>query len=472
MNLFVSDGNKETLTGAGGFFVRPNSKAIIAANVAEVLFGPLTANILPCLTSFVKHVIMPALNAQESWGVLTRQSDPSVNGFMDTLEKFTDNLDVALVNLRDSVQLHRCPISLDAYKKPSDYQLAVHDPEVINALESLITEWCKQTEQVLAESEQMRKEADDIGPNAELAHWKARMVKFNSIADQLKSPNCKKVIGILTTLKSRTLTVWKELDLRVTDAANESKDNVKYLYTLERFCEPLYHSDPLAMIPSIPGLINAIKMIYSISRYYNTSERMTSLFVKITNQMITSCKEFVYKDAGDTKIWDLDRKILVQRLQECMCLNEAYQKCFHDVKRKLMETPDEKQFDFSEMYIFGKFDAFCKRIQKVIEMFSVIEKFAFLESLGTEGMDVIVRRFTSIITQIQRKPYDILDHRKLEYDSDFNTFKKQVADQEASVQQFIDASVEHVTSTSQSLGLLAKFSLIKDMFVYVLTLGS
>ena len=115
----------------------------------------------------------------------------------------------------------------------------------------------------MAESEQMRKEADDIGPNAELAHWKARMVKFNSITDQLKAPTCKQVIGILNACKSRILLkTWKDLDDRVTDAANESKDNVKYLYTLERFCDPLYRSDPLGMIPAIPGLINAIKMIY------------------------------------------------------------------------------------------------------------------------------------------------------------------------------------------------------------------
>jgi dynein heavy chain, axonemal len=99
----------------------------------------------------------------------------------------------------------------------------------------VVTEWCKQIEQVLAESEQMRKEADDIGPNAELAHWKARMVKFNSITDQLKSPICKKVVGILNAVKSRALLkTWKDLDNRVTDAANESK--VGNAFFLRLFC--------------------------------------------------------------------------------------------------------------------------------------------------------------------------------------------------------------------------------------------
>ncbi len=39
------------------------------------------------------------------------------------------------------------------------------------------------------------------------------------------------------------------------------------------------------MLECIPGLINAVRMIHSISRYYNTSERMTSLFVKVSREI-------------------------------------------------------------------------------------------------------------------------------------------------------------------------------------------
>lgn len=99
-------------------------------------------NILPGLTQMVKHVVFPALAAQvffnlqkDTWGVLSSAKDESVKNFMEVLERFTVDLDVAMVNLQDSVKLAPCTVNLDAYKKPSEYVNAAHDSEVITGLE-------------------------------------------------------------------------------------------------------------------------------------------------------------------------------------------------------------------------------------------------------------------------------------------------------------------------------------------------
>ena len=153
----------------------------------------------------------------------------------------------------------------------------------------------------------MRKEADDTGLLAELEYWKQRTGKFSCLVDQIKSQPQKGVLTTLVAAKSKIIKVrgigsdlsvfvdscaillfsssttqtWRELDGRITDASNEAKDNLKYMYTLERLCKPVYHSDPVGMLEDIPSLTYTIQMIHAVSRYYNTSERMTSLFVKV-----------------------------------------------------------------------------------------------------------------------------------------------------------------------------------------------
>ena len=41
--------------------------------------------------------------------------------------------------------------------------------------------------------------------------------------------------------------------MQITDYTNEAKDNVKFLSTLDRYCEPLYKCNPVTMLDAIPA---------------------------------------------------------------------------------------------------------------------------------------------------------------------------------------------------------------------------
>jgi dynein heavy chain len=90
--------------------------------------------------------------------------------------------------------------------------------------------------------------------------------------------------------------------------------------------------------------MNAVRMIHSISQYYNSSERMTSLFLKITNQMINTCKKFIKE--GYNKLWDIPRQELLERINDSKKLFQEYQENFHKTRDKLKVMENERQWDF------------------------------------------------------------------------------------------------------------------------------
>jgi dynein heavy chain len=461
--IFVTDGRKEAFTGRCVFFIRTTPKAITPANInQEINFGVLESQngdgLLGAMESLLSAIYVPALSQLSSWGELSSKDGQLLRAdFLSKLDSFVTVLSGARQSLSDTVTLSACKrVDVSTLTTPSGLMAAANSQDTVEALEATMATWCKEIEQILAKSEQMRKEADDIGPRAELEHWKKRTAKFNSLLSRVKSQECRSVISTLNAAKSKTLRIWRDLDARITDATNEAKDNVKFLYTLEKYCEPLYKSDPVSMVESIPGLMNAIRMINSYSHYYNTPERMTALFVKVTNQMITACRNYITSN-GYYKVWEQDAVEVTSKLRACVQLNLEYQRCFQNTKRKLAEQPDERPFEFSEMYIFGKFDTFARRLDNIIEVLETIRVYFSLTLSKIEGIDPMAGRYGLIATTIKKKPYDPLDHRKLDFDTDLAEFRSSVADLHAQLQVFMDQCFDHIPSTERALKLLQRF---------------
>ncbi|XP_052345672.1 dynein axonemal heavy chain 5-like [Oncorhynchus keta] len=414
--------------------------------------------LLKSVEQLLSEIFIPSLKKMDhGWGELASPQAQSVKqNFLSSLDSFVSVLAGAQESLQEKVNLKVCDeFDLKTLKGPSDYIAVANSAEATEKIEACMKVWIKQIEQVLAESDQLRKEADDLGPRAELDHWKKRMSRFNYLLDQLKSPDVKSVLGVLMMAKSKLIKSWRELDTRITDSANEAKDNVKYLYTLEKFCDPLYNSDPVSMVEAIPGLINAIRMIHRISRYYNTSEKITSLFVKVTNQMITACKTYITNN-GSASIWDQPQGVVAEKLQAAIHLNQEYQKCFHKTKKKLEQSPSERQFDFSEMYIFGKFETFQRRLYKILNMFSTITTYSALQDSKIEGLETMATTFQSIVLSIKKKQYSFLDQRRTDFDQDYDEFCKNTAALHNQLKTFMDNTFDNIQNTERALNVLKK----------------
>jgi dynein heavy chain len=477
--LLITTGEHERIKSRAVYFLRnvPPERAVKAdvAVDADLLFGEVAACPLESLNTALMGVFFPLIcqpTAPTDWGHCdTEQKSDFKTGF----EKFTIELSQGIQSLTGSIELKKLSKDFGIDSSSTSYHDIVKDqPEAVQAFESLVEEWCRQIEQYLDETLDHQREVADPGPRTELEFWSARMQKITSIAEQLKSKECKTAFGVLhavtrvsadTASKSRqtvfnTMRRWKQIDISITEAFNESKDTVKYLITLDKFVEPLYTGTPAQIIDSLPALLNSVKMVHTIARYYNTTERMTNLFTKITNQMITNCKHCILDGDDPDKLWEKDPLILIKNLEWCLKTNESYQEQYRVTKDKLLNLPKGKQFDFSETLIFGRFDLFCRRVVKLIDMFSTIHQFTSLSQHRFDGMEHLVDSFKTIMEEFRNKRHDLLDFQNNRFDRDYVEFNVRISDLESALQQFINQCFESIQSIETSLNLLKKFQSI------------
>ena len=202
--------------------------------------------------------------------------------FTDEMNKFMRNLSSAVDSLSSGLELRQVlPERMESFMDDSSDKVNPNDPEAIAYFEDLVREWCTQIGDFIdsreSDADLPHKSGKLEGPKAEVEYWRTRTQQLSSINDQLKRKECRYVIGILSAYtkgvlndqaKMKTvglLRKWKQIDIETTEAANEAKDNLKYLSTLQRFIEPLYSGSAQSIIDTLPALINSIKVRFIIS---------------------------------------------------------------------------------------------------------------------------------------------------------------------------------------------------------------
>jgi dynein heavy chain len=109
---------------------------------------------------------------------------------------------------------------------------------------------------------------------------------------------------------------------------------------------------------------------------------------------------------------------------------------------------------------FGKFDLFCRRLIKLIDMFNTIHQFQELAKHNLEGMEELLHQFQLITKDFKHHNHDLLAYGDNTFDRDYVEFNVQVSGLEASLQDSVNQSFNSVTNIDASLQMLKKFQKI------------
>ncbi|KAK8898529.1 Dynein heavy chain 5, axonemal [Tritrichomonas musculus] len=411
---------------------------------AGVVYGDPVSSFHKLFSEPYSAVITTAIN----------QCDPDVN--QKELTQLAETIIRKAETVSNSVRATEKAVVLeppqlnDVTLESASILAASRDEQICSRFAQSLQQWCTQIQNLLSVTEQVRQEDESSGPRAEMDYWRERMSIFTSLVDSIKSKPTRIVISVLKAAKHPTITLWNELDIKITESANEAKDNVKFLSSLEKYTELLYALEPPECAEIVPGLITSVSMVHNISRYYRSPHRICTLLKKVTNQMInTSCK---YINAGG-QLHEQDRKTLIQKFHDCINLNQRYQHVYNNTMKKKV-LPEGEQEGSERMLrthfiIFGKFDAFSSRCETLIDLFTTIDDFNRLKDCRIEGMAAIVQNFIENDDfTFRSKNEHMLDPRNQKFNEDYANFQTQCGNEDAKIRKIISEAFQ-VTKTVQ-----------------------
>ncbi|KPI94920.1 Dynein heavy chain 8, axonemal [Papilio xuthus] len=425
--VYLSDTSTIPVQGRCVAMYRIKNKAIDVKNVADdyyLVYIDISSekdNVVSGIYKTMVQVYIPALKECQAWGDLNPPNPRSgdiIPAYISKIMLFIDYLEKTKIDLDCCT---RFKINYMLYEDElSDQEKMKHAITKTNVLEEIckfVKQWMKQITMVLVQSQQLRREPSNIGPLAELDYWRRQLTTFTSIIEHIKSEACQMYIHTLIRAKSKLIKKWRLLDNQVTDYYNEANDNVKYLYALEKYCEPLYRCDPVTMHQHIPGLLYTVRMIFATSRYYNTTKQISTLLVKVTNQILNMCMDYL-TNKGKKTIWNQDKQNFIKKA-------------------------------------------------RIIDLFQTYITYYVLNKTTLEGIEEYAANFNKLFKTISSKTYDALDHRRPDFDKDYKTYKDAVANQELLLENFMINSVNLCPTTEIALSLLKRFEKLKLDCLYL-----
>ena len=113
--------------------------------------------------------------------------------------------------------------------------------------------------------------------------------------------------------------------------------------------------------------------------------------------------------------------------------------------------------------VFGKFDSFCARLDKVQKLVNALHSYSALSVVKLEGLEPIINKVEKITEIMHRKQYDFLDIRQTQFDNDYVEFEKYLNGTNQQLQNYIDSWFEMPLTVMTFIELLDKLESLQGI---------
>jgi dynein heavy chain len=441
------------------YFLKSGENCVLTRDNIDrkVQYGVVSGQAMESLLKVMSNVFVPTFLSTESWPEsVKKEFSGQMHKFMASLTETSNQAKGHTVLYIPDEDLH-------------NLEAAAQDKDLVQRLESTVIHWTRQIKEVVSNQETSH-HVDNSGPLEEIEFWRSRTMDLSGIREQLEREGVRRIVQVLELADSSYLKPFKVPRDMIQQGSIEAQNNLKFLVTLQEHCEKLAAAKPAEIPAVLPPILQRVRMISTLSKYYRSEERLAGLLRKVSNQIIIQCsKQIILRD-----IFEGDVQSSMQQLRLSIECGEQWKTIYQRTARMIAKSePLERHWRFDPSSIFAQVDAFVQRCRDLLEVCEGQLQFARKAAGGAKaplppfggsrGVEVekslleIEEAFEKHVQRLRNLQYNILDVKATKWHDDYNIFKHAMHDLEVMMSNVISSAWEGVATVADGAELLRAF---------------
>ncbi|XP_076108254.1 dynein axonemal heavy chain 10-like isoform X2 [Mytilus galloprovincialis] len=376
--------------------------------------------------------------------------------FLINMEKFAASINRTIQQIDGEVKLEIPEIDL-----PETVEEVLRDPTLKQLINDTCSEWAKKVRTAL--EAQLKKIPQGKGPLAEIDFWRERNAALSALTEQLKIPKVKQMIDIYSTWDNNFDDTRADLNKHYIEA----KDNVRFLSTLERHFKNITHGATFqVVIETIPSMMNALRMVWIISRHYNKDDRMVPLMKRIANEL----RDRVAKVINIKTIFKEGTEEVKRKTAEAKQMLQQWESSYMEVRAKIEASGRDQRWEFNKNDLFKDTKHMAEICQNLYDVAQVIEEFKNIFGPELEAVTGDPKRIEEVLVRVGNlvKPLEdvtfdpFVDKHKSAWNNVMAQFNMDVKAIDNEANNFIDDSFRSLRSAEGAFDMLLKFKHIRS----------
>nr|XP_034180267.1 dynein heavy chain 10, axonemal [Osmia lignaria] len=392
-----------------------------------------------------------------------RSIDRSKNDILSYLKKLITKVEWTIDRIEGDLLL-TMPDIMEFHDPKVTDEMLEKNKGVIDHFEEVVMSWGGHIQKVLESFH--TKVPEDKGPLAEIEYWQDRETGLLMLVEQLKTPIAKRILGLLNRVMSPIASNFEFFYSDLWKDYTEARDNNNFLQTIIRHFKLIAESSSFkAITQAIPSLTEGLRMIWILSRYYASEDKMMGLLQRISWEL---CQN-VIRNLATKELFKLPLEEIIEKTADASTMLKSWKLSYLDYRKEIEDSGKGNRWEFDQKQLFRETEYIASVCDGLNEIANVLQDFynifgPHLKSIISDPaqIDTIIKRVDRLITPILEADFNIFDeYNRDNWEATMIWFLEEVHFLENEAKFFIDECFMTLISAEDGLEVLLKFKSVK-----------